>query len=199
MAPPEEVNVEQTRVFGVLAATLLALVAAVPASALPLTVSSAQSSIVPEAGAAQSLSGTIEVAIGSLPLTQTTTFDVIGLAVSASGGASFGLDPASPSPGLGVVNVAGAFLIPTLFLAVDLGGGGFPLAISNVTGRLGFDPSGSVLTGLTTTFQVASGGPAGLLTVTLVAVPEPGSLALAGAGLLALAARARGTRREVAR
>lgn len=153
----------------------------------------------PEVGAAQSLSGTIEVAIGSLPLTQTTTFDVIGLAVSASGGASFGLDPASPSPGLGVVNVAGAFLIPTLFLSVDPGGGSFPLAISNVTGTASFDPSGSLLTGLTTSFQIASGGPAGLLTVTLVAVPEPGSLLLAGAGLLALAVGARRAGREVAR
>jgi len=186
------------RAFGSLAgACTLALLVATPASAL--TIAPGQSSIVPQFGAAESLSGTIDVAIGSLPLTQTTTFNVIGLSASASGGTTFGLDPASLSPGLGVVNVAGSFLIPTLFLEVDPGGGSFPIAIANVTGTALFDAGGTVLQQLATSFQVDSGGPAGILTITLVAVPEPASLVLAGAGLLALALRGRIVQKEIAR
>ena len=186
------------RAFGSLAgACTLALLVATPASAL--TIAPGQSSIVPQFGAAESLSGTIDVAIGSLPLTQTTTFNVIGLSASASGGTTFGLDPASLSPGLGVVNVAGSFLIPTLFLEVDPGGGSFPIAIANVTGTALFGAGGTVLQQLATSFQVDSGGPAGILTITLVAVPEPASLVLAGAGLLALALRGRIVQKEIAR
>ena len=186
------------RAFGSLAgACTLALLVATPASAL--TIAPGQSSIVPQFGAAESLSGTIDVAIGSLPLTQTTTFNVIGLSASASGGTTFGLDPASLSPGLGVVNVAGSFLIPTLFLEVDPGGGSFPIAIANVTGTALFDAGGTVLQQLATSFQVDSGGPAGILTITLVAVPEPASLVLAGAGLLALSLRGRTVQKEIAR
>ena len=186
------------RAFGSLAgACTLALLVATPASAL--TIAPGQSSIVPQFGAAESLSGTIDVAIGSLPLTQTTTFNVIGLSASASGGTTFGLDPASLSPGLGVVNVAGSFLIPTLFLEVDPGGGSFPIAIANVTGTALFDAGGTVLQQLATSFQVDSGGPAGILTITLVAVPEPASLVLAGAGLLALSLRGRIVQKEIAR
>jgi len=186
------------RAFGSLAgACTLALLVATPASAL--TIAPGQSSIVPQFGAAESLSGTIDVAIGSLPLTQTTTFNVIGLSASASGGTTFGLDPASLSPGLGVVNVAGSFLIPTLFLEVDPGGGSFPIAIANVTGTALFGAGGTVLQQLATSFQVDSGGPAGILTITLVAVPEPASLVRAGAGLLALALRGRIVQKEIAR
>lgn len=186
------------RSFGsLMGACAFALLVATPASAL--SIAAGQSSIVPQFGAAASLSGTIDVAIGSLPLAHTTTFDVIGLSASASGGATFALDPASPSPGLGVVNVAGSFLIPTLLLAVETGGGSFPIAIANVTGAALFDASGMVLEQLTTSFQVDSGGPAGILTITLVAVPEPASLVLAGAGLVALALRGRGARTEFAR
>jgi PEP-CTERM motif len=177
-----------------------ALSVAAPASAL--VIAPDQSSIVPQFGTAESLSGTIDVAIGSLPLTETTTFDVVGLSASASDGTTFALDPASPSPGLGVVNVAGSFLIPTLFLAIDPGGGSFPLAIADVTGTALFDASGTVLEQLSTSFQVDSGGPAGILTITVVAVPEPASVLLAGAacaGLMALALRSRGKRKEIAR
>ena len=186
------------RALGTLAAACgFVLLAVAPASAL--SISPGQSSIVPQFGAAESLSGTIDVAIGSLPLTQTTSFDVIGLSASAGGGATFALDPASPSPGLGVVNVSGSFLIPTLFLEIDGGLGNFPIAIANVTGTALFDAGGTALQQLTTTFQVDSGGPAGILTITLVAVPEPASLVLAGAGLVALALRGRGARKEIAR
>ncbi len=175
-----------------------ALSLAVPASAL--TIDPSQSSIVPQVGAPESLSGTIDVAIGSVPVTQTTTFDVIGLAASASGGASFTLDPATSTPGFGVIDVTGAFLIPTLFLAVDPGGGGgFPLAIPNVTGMAEFDVSGTVLRELSTTFQVDSGGPEGILTITVVAVPEPNALILAMAGLAGLSLVRRGRNQEIDR
>ena len=190
-----------TRTFGSLAGSCaVALLVAAPASAL--TIASGQSSVVPQFGAAESLSGTLDVAIGSLPLTQTTTFNVIGLSASASGGTTFALDPASLSPGLGVVNVVGAFLIPTLLLELDPGGGSFPIAIANVTGTALFDASGTVLQQLTTSFQVDSAGPAGILTITLVAVPEPANLVLAGvagAGLVALALRGRTVQKEIAR
>ncbi len=68
-----------------------------------------------------------------------------------------------------------------------------------MTGTALFDPSGSVLQQLATSFEVDSGGPAGILTITLVAVPEPASLALVGAGVVAIALRGRGARREIAR
>lgn len=184
------------RAFGALAG-VWALSLAAPASAL--TIDPSQSAIVPQVGAPESLSGTIDVMIGSVPLTQNTTFDVVGLAVSASGGASFTLDPASPSPGFGVIDVTGAFLIPTLFLVVDPGGGGFPLAVPNVTGTAQFDASGTVLRELSTTFQIDSGGPEGILNITVVAVPEPSALILAVAGLAALSLSRRAPNHEVGR
>lgn len=180
------------RAFGSMAgACALALLVAAPAIAL--TIAPGESSIVPQFGAAESLSGTIDVEIGSLPLALTTPFDVIGLAASTSGGATFALDPENQSPGLGVVNIAGSFLIPTLFLVIDAGAGGFPIAIANVTGTAVFDASGTVLQQLATTFEVDSGGPAGILTITVVAVPEPASILLAGvAGAILVALALRG-------
>jgi hypothetical protein len=171
----------------------LALVVAlsVPAGALTLTVDPAQSSIVPQVGPAASLAGTLDVAFGALPVVATTTFDVVAVAVTTSAGDAFALDPASPSPGLGVVNPAGAFLIPTLFLEITSGATSFALAIPNVTGSLVFGPGGASVARLETTFSIDSGTPAGVLSVTLVAIPEPATAALAGAGLLALALRAR--------
>lgn len=183
------------RVFGALAG-LWVLSLAAPAGAL--TIDPSQSSIVPQVGVAESLSGTIDVSIGSVPLTQNTTFDVVGLS-AAAGGATFTLDPASPGPGLGVIGVSGAFLIPTLFLAVDPGGGAFPLAVPNVTGTALFDASGTLLRELSTTFQIDSGGPEGILTVTVVAVPEPSGLLLAAAGLVALGLRRRAAHQEIIR
>ena len=176
-------------------ALALGVALAAPAGALTLTVDPAQSSIVPAVGSAASLSGTLDVAFGALPVGATTTFDVLAVAVTTSTGDTFALDPVSPSPGLGVVNPAGAFLIPTLFLEVTSGATSFALAIPNVTGSLVFGPGGASVTRLETTFSIDSGTPDGVLTVTLVAVPEPATAALAGAGLLALALRARSARR----
>ena len=182
-----------------LLALVLSLGFAAPAAGLTLTLDPSQSSIVPDVGSAESLSGSLEVAFGALPVTVTTTFDVIDVSVSSSGGTSVALDPGSPSAGLGVANPAGAFLIPTLFLELTSGAATLALAIPNVTGTLLYGPGGTSVAQLETTFSVDSGTPAGVLTVTLVAVPEPGTLALAGAGLFALALRARAARREIGR
>ena len=69
-------------------------------------------------------------------------FDVRALSLVASGpgGFTIGLDPGVASPGAGVLNVAGQFLIPTLFLRLDDGLTLTDLALANVTGTL--TPSG---------------------------------------------------------
>lgn len=196
--PPEEDRLTRRTHRGLLA-LVFSLGAAAPAAGLTLTLDPSQSSIVPDVGSAESLSGTLEVTFGVLPVAVTTTFDVIDVSVTSSGGTSVALDPASPSPGLGVANPAGAFLIPTLFLELTTGSTTLALAIPNVTGTLLYGPGGTSVAELATTFSVDSGTAAGVLTISLVAVPEPGTLALAGAGLLALALRARAARLETAR
>jgi hypothetical protein len=84
-----------------LAAGLMALAA--PARAVgivTLPISPASSALVPETGAAQSLSGSITLRLGALPLGGAdTSFDVIALAATASGGAAIGLDPTVANPG----------------------------------------------------------------------------------------------------
>jgi hypothetical protein len=183
----------------VLATLALAAAFATPVGALTLTLVPGQSSIVPEVGSGESLAGTLEIALGALPVSATTTLDLTDVSVTSSGGTTVALDPASPSPGLGVVNPAGAFLVPTLFLELTSGTASLALAIPNVTGTLAFGPGGASVIGLQSSFSVDSGTLAGILTVTLVAVPEPGTLALAGAGLLFLALRARTARRAAIR
>jgi hypothetical protein len=78
-----------------LAAGLMALAA--PARAVgivTLPISPASSALVPETGAAQSLSGSITLRLGALPLGGAdTSFDVIALAATASGGAAIGPGP----------------------------------------------------------------------------------------------------------
>ncbi len=173
----------------ILAAALLAF--GVPAGAL--TLDPAQSTLTPAVGSAESLSGTLTLAIGSLPLTATTTLDLKSLSVtsSPSGGGpgaatGIGLDPASANPGAGVVDVAGDFLIPTLFLQVSPAvGNPFALPVPNVGGTLTFDSTGTRVERLDVAFQVDSGTPSGLLSIRVVALPEPGPALLA---LLAAAA-----------
>jgi hypothetical protein len=174
----------------------LALALAVARPGLALAIDPSQSSIVPEVGSPESLSGALTLTLGQLPVAQNTTMDVTFLAATSSGGIAIALDPASPSPGAGVVSPAGAFLIPTLFLRVQDALGSFDLAVSNVTGTVVFDSSSQRIERLSTAFEIDSGGPGGVLQVTVVAaLPEPGGLALAGAALgVLLAARRRGVR-----
>jgi MYXO-CTERM domain-containing protein len=88
-----------------------------------------------------------------------------------------------PAAGLGVLAADGSFLIPTLFLVVDAGTGPLDLAIPDLEGQLDFDDP--ALLRLETSFAVDTLGPDGIVTVTVVATPEPGPALLA---LLALAA-----------
>jgi hypothetical protein len=174
----------------------LGLLLGIAQPGLALSIDPALSSIAAGSGAVESLVGSLGIALGRVPVTATTTLDVTSLVATSSGGLAVSLDPASPSPGAGVVNPAGSFLVPTLFLRVQDALGSFDLAVSDVTGSVVFDATGTAVERLSTTFQIDSGGPAGLLTVTVVAaLPEPGGLAPGAAGLaLALALRRRGAR-----
>jgi hypothetical protein len=181
-----------------LAAALVALAPSARAvTIVTLALDPAQSALVPEVGAPEALTGTITLRLGALPLGGvSTTFDVIGLALAA-GGASIGLDPAIANPGLGVLTPAGAFLIPTLFVRID-DGAPQDLAIPDVSGNVVFGAGGASLAALTTSFAIATGGPAGLVTVNVTAVPEPAAAALLALGLAALGAR-RAARTEAPR
>lgn len=177
---------------GLALATVVALAA--PASALTivtLALDPAQSALAPDVGAPQSLAGAITLRIGTLPLGATnTTFDVIALSASASGGATLALDPDVANPGLGVLTPAGTFLIPTLFVRIT-DGAATDLAIPDVTGAVAFGPGGASIQSLESSFGIDTGPPAGVVTVGVVAVvPEPASAALLALGLAGLAARA---------
>jgi hypothetical protein len=174
----------------VLTAALGALAAPAAASTIvTLALDPGQSSLTPQVGAGQSLGGTITLRLGALPLGgSNTTFDVIGLAVTASGGATIGLDPAVVNPGLGVLTPAGVFVVPTLFVRITQGTP-VDLPIPDVTGSVLFGPGGASIERLETTFGIDTGAPAGVVTVHVVAVPEPASAVLLAFGIAALASR----------
>lgn len=175
----------------------LALSLAEPASAsliVGVRVDPGQSSVTPAVGPAETLSGTITLGVGMLPVLATTTFDVIGLAITSSGGATIGLDPDVLNPGLGVIAPSGAFVIPTLFVRLVQGPVTIDLPIPDVTGSVLFGPLDDPLARVETSFSIATGGPAGDVLVHIVAVPEPGTLVLLGGGLLALVPPARRAR-----
>jgi hypothetical protein len=187
----------RTRFLRLAQALGLGLFLASPATALsiatlPLVPPSA---ITPSGGSAQPLSGSLTVAIGSLALVANTTLQLTDVSVAASGGASFALDPAVASAGLGVLHPDGTFLIPTLFLEVDAGSGPQDLAIPNVTGTVGISAGGAAILALDSSFDVDS--PAGLLAVRVVAAPEPATAGLVAIGLAVLALR--GARQEPSR
>lgn len=149
------------------------------------------SAIVPESGPSEALTGSITLDVASVPVVSATLFSLTNVSLLGGGGTSFALDPTLSSPALGVVQAAGNFLIPTLFLRVTNGASSFDLAIPNVAGTLYFGAGGSVV-GIASSFEVDSLSPAGTLTVNLLAgVPEPGTALLLTLGLGALAARAR--------
>jgi hypothetical protein len=182
------------------AATLVLLAGAGPARALSsftLALDPAQSALTPAVGDAAPLSGRLHIEVGDLPLTGDTSFQIVLASGTATGGGSFSLDPTVPTAGLGVLFNDGSFLVPTLFLSIDLGNGAQDLAVPDVTGQLEFDATGTVVTGLTARFDVDSLGPAGVVGVTVTAVPEPspGLLAATGATVLLASRRCRRTAR----
>jgi hypothetical protein len=174
-------------------AVLLAggIAAAAPASAVQLQLGLLpESAIVPEQGAEQPLTGALSLEIESDPM-PTAVLRLLDVSVAA-GPLSITLDPALATPGLGILHDDGSFLIPTLFLRVADGVAAFDLAVPNVAGFL-HDLSGAPR--LESVFEVDSGGPAGVLTVRIAAVPEPSALILLGVGIGALAGA---RKREVA-
>jgi hypothetical protein len=134
------------------------------------------------------LAGSIEIRFESFPPALPAAFEVSDLDVAADGIAALALEPGIASPGLGVLFEDGAFLVPTLFLAVDLGGGVLALALPDVEGTLDLaDPEQVVLE---TSFEVALEG--ATASVAIVAAPEPERTAAALAATGALAALAAG-------
>jgi hypothetical protein len=143
----------------------------------------------------RSLSGTLTLELGAVPpLAATTTFDLRALTLLASGpgGFSVGLDPDVANPGAGVLNVAGQFLIPTLFLQLDDGLALTDLALTNVIGT--FTPNGvgcPYSYCLETSFEIIGPPGLGLISVELTAIPEPSTALLLALGCASLAVAGR--------
>ncbi len=165
-----------------------------------LTLDPTQSSLTPMLGTPQSLSGTLTLSVGDAPPGGgNRAFDLVGLALTASGGGTIGIDPSVIGPLLGVLHPAGDWLFPLLSLQVTQPSSfDLPLAIPDVTGVVTFGPDGSSLASLSTAFSIDTGLTAGNLAVNVVAVPEPGTLLLSAGALAMLAALSR-QRREVVR
>jgi hypothetical protein len=157
-----------------------------------LVIDPALSSLTPTAGAPQSLSGVLSIELGAVPpLTSNTTFDLTALAAVASGGLAIGLDPTLANPGAGVLSPSGTFLIPNLFLRLVDGSSVFDLTVPNVLGSYGALPGCPAVACLQASFDVDTGGPLGVVSVEVFAVPEPATSALVALGLCALAAARR--------
>jgi hypothetical protein len=158
-------------------------------SLVTLSLDPTQSALTPMLGAPQSLSGTLTLSVGDTPPGGgRRTFDLVGLAVTASGGGTIGMDPSVIGPLLGVLDATGNWLFPVLSLLITQpSASSFSLAIPDVTGSVTFAPDGSTPASLSTAFDIDTGLAAGNLAVQVVAIPEPGTLLLL-AGALALLA-----------
>lgn len=185
--------------FGRVAAILTLLAAcglapsAAPAVPIALSLDPAASSIAPAAGAPQSLSGTLTLEVGELPVEGgATVLEILDLALFSSGGLAIALDPDALSPGLFVLGADGRFEVATaLFLRLTQNGSPFDLALPDLAGQVTFGAGGSSIERLTAAFSIDSAGPGGILDVAIVAVPEPAAGLLLALGLAALAARGR--------
>ena len=165
------------------------LLGAGDALAVLLDVDSSQSALAPASGPASPISGSLRVAIGQLPPSSNTPFDVTELALD-SGPYTITLQPIA-APGLGVLSPSGSFLIPTLFVSLDDGASTVDFAIPDITGLfLAAGPGCGYDFCLETSFEIDTGA-GGLLAVSLYAIPEPGTALLVGAGLAGLAAARR--------
>jgi hypothetical protein len=180
------------RLYGFVRSVLLVLGLATPVGATTLFLDPALSSLTPEVGPAQSLSGGIVILLGAEPpLSSNTTFELTGLGIVTSGGQLIGLDPSLVHPGAGVLSPSGSFLIPNLFLRLVDGATVFDLTVPNVTGSYGALPGCPASTCLSTSFAIDTQGPSGVVSVQVFAVPEPATGVLLAAALAALAARRR--------
>ena len=142
------------------------------------------SELVPTVGAPEPLLGTLRVEIADPSAALPTGLSLLDLDVGA-GALTARLDDEIVSPGLGVRFPDGGFVIPTLFLVVDAGSGPVALAIPDVEGTAQIDEQSELL--LEATFAIDADDPAGVVTVRVVAVPEPPGGPLAGVALLVLA------------
>ncbi len=161
------------------------------ATIVRLALDPALSTVTPAIGAAESVSGTLALRIGTLPAAGVTSFDLVELALSTAGGGSIGLDPAIANPGLGLLTPDGAFTIATLFLRLSDGVTALDLSLPDLAGHVVFGPARTSIVGAATQFSLV--GPDGPIEVSLVAVPEASSAWLVGTGLCWLA---RGLRRS---
>lgn len=166
-----------------LAALLAIALAAVASPALAATigleVDPARSQLLFEGEAAQPLSGQLAVTLPGAgpPVSARTALGVTALAIGGAG-LDIALDPSQANPGLGVLDPDGSFSIPLLFLSVDDGSGPVGLTLLDVTGTFGPDASCGGALCLQTSLVVDTGAIAGLATVDLVAIPEPGTALL---------------------
>jgi len=156
----------------------LGLLAAPAASALPLDlVLDASRSRLESGGApAAPLSGRLRLDLGALP----PLLDPAPLAVEElellGEGLRVTLNPDLASPGLGVLRPDGTFLVPALFVRVDLGSGPIDQTLVDVEGTLRAGASCAPLGSpcLETSLAVDTLGPEGVVDVEVVAaVPEP--------------------------
>lgn len=156
------------------------------AATIRLTLDSSASSLAREGVSEESLSGLLVLRIDPLPLIGSgASFDVIELRLTTSGGSTLGLAPDVASPGRGVLGSEGSFLVPTLFvrIAADTI---TDLSIPDVEGEVLFDLDGMSIRRLATEFAIETH--AGIVSVRVVAVPEPHTAVLLIVGLAGLCA-----------